>query len=953
MKDKKEVIEEVKNLITSFSQKNLSEEEEAICLHIWEKLARKQKLDITRTRPDIWAATVIWSFCRANFKYEEGMTLELLCSFFNNKKSTVGNKAGEISKMFRIDFFNPEFTTRNVQDQNPLNQLTTTEEGLIIPKDMYRRERLTQEDEMATNEFRWEPEMVEGMTTEEIEAKMKSLVPGFDIGEFASKAKRYVSCEDMADEEYYPEASSSDVDEDFIWIACEVLWKRLLPDNLAVEHVADLIDNNIEAMAEAEEKGKVRKVVQLSAETFDLIYRHIVEESPDGYRLKNDFYEQLQESILQDIGAFLGAHLMLLQLRSEDEKVIELGEILSQVFEDDAFLDFKAQSLFALKRGEEGEACYREIMERNPDVIWFPVHAGDCFLLHGEKDFDKARDYYTRALEVAKKLPDSPESREDLYFVYEKVINLGRETGETAWADRMQGILDSLRMLSSKAAPTMRGKVGRNDPCPCGSGKKYKKCCGQNIQQTQQLPLFDPRLMERSLLGVEQLVSEQGLDSADEINQHLGRVMKNGKAPQWIPETPLEKAQSLVFEALEKSGKTRLKLVNQALKVSPDCADAYVLLAEEKAQNVQEALSLYTAGVKAGERALGEKVFQKAVGHFWGMIETRPYMRARDGLARCLWELGKHKEAVGHYQEMLRLNPNDNQGIRYILASCLLELGQINALQELLDKYDEPTADWLYTYALVVFLQQGNSSEARKRLLEALEHNRHVIPYLLGEKRLPKHLPDRVGFGDVSEAIAYAAEFGPGWVKAKGAISWLISICRSEQTIRQDQSRSLDVPEAFIQAFESSDEKRQPSRESLVRIYTFKVSLKKSSKVWRKIEIKGSQSLHDLHKATFKAYERYDEHLYAFFLNNKPWDNSAEYGLPDPERNVKNAKRTGIDSLGLSVNKKFLYLFDFGDEWWHSILLLDIKDQEPQGKYPRIIAGQGEAPPQYADYDEG
>ena len=24
-------------------------------------------------------------------------------------------------------------------------------------------------------------------------------------------------------------------------------------------------------------------------------------------------------------------------------------------------------------------------------------------------------------------------------------------------------------------------KIGRNDPCPCGSGKKYKKCCGQNL----------------------------------------------------------------------------------------------------------------------------------------------------------------------------------------------------------------------------------------------------------------------------------------------------------------------------------------------------------------------------------------------------------------------------------------------------------------------------------------
>jgi uncharacterized protein YecA (UPF0149 family) len=26
---------------------------------------------------------------------------------------------------------------------------------------------------------------------------------------------------------------------------------------------------------------------------------------------------------------------------------------------------------------------------------------------------------------------------------------------------------------------TTRMKVGRNDPCPCGSGKKYKKCCGK------------------------------------------------------------------------------------------------------------------------------------------------------------------------------------------------------------------------------------------------------------------------------------------------------------------------------------------------------------------------------------------------------------------------------------------------------------------------------------------
>ena len=37
------------------------------------------------------------------------------------------------------------------------------------------------------------------------------------------------------------------------------------------------------------------------------------------------------------------------------------------------------------------------------------------------------------------------------------------------------------RSLRPEAAPAIaapRAKVGRNDPCPCGSGKKYKKCCG-------------------------------------------------------------------------------------------------------------------------------------------------------------------------------------------------------------------------------------------------------------------------------------------------------------------------------------------------------------------------------------------------------------------------------------------------------------------------------------------
>jgi len=802
---------------------------------------------------------------------------------------------------------------------------------------------------MAKDNFRWEIDKVTKMTTDEVEVKMKALVPGFDLEEFAAKTERYISCEDLTEEEYYPQATFSEIDEDFIWMACEVLWQRLVPDRPAVEHVADLIDDNIEAIAEADEKGKVRRIVRLSAETFELIYQHIVEESPAGYRLKNEYYEQLQEATLHDIDAFMTAHLMLLQLRGQDEKVMELGDILGQVFEGDVFLEFKAQGLFALRRREEGEACYKQIISRNPGYIWFPVHAGDCFLMHGKKDFEKARDYYALALDAAKKLPDSTETREDLYFVYEKVINLAREMGETAKADRMQGMLDSLRKLSKEVKLPMKGKVGRNDPCPCGSGKKYKKCCGQNAPHPQQATLFDRRLMERDLLGINQMVEGQDFSSTDEISQYINGRLKHGTTPDWVAETPLEKAQAMVYQALETSGTAkRLELAQQALQICPDCADAYVLLAEEKARSVKEAFDLYEAGVKAGERALGEEMFQKEAGHFWGIVTTRPYMRARVGLAQCLWEMGEREEAVGHYRDMLRLNLNDNQGIRYPLAACLLEMGEIDALEELLGTYDDSNAAWLYTRALVAFLRGGDNSGARDHLMEALEQNHHVPAYILGEKKLPKTIPEQVGFGDKSEAVAYAADFGVGWLETQGAVRWLQSVSRNEKAIRQDRSGTGDVPSAFVRAFETERAgKATLDGESKAEIYTFKVSIKESPDIWRMIEILGDQTLHHLHKAIFKAYDRYDEHLYAFFLSNKPWDASSEYGLSSPESNAKSAKRAKVNSLDLKPKRKILYLFDFGDEWWHSIQLLSIRQEGPKGKYPRVIESQGEAPPQY------
>ena len=122
------------------------------------------------------------------------------------------------------------------------------------------------------------------------------------------------------------------------------------------------------------------------------------------------------------------------------------------------------------------------------------------------------------------------------------------------------------------------------------------------------------------------------------------------------------KAQDVMYEAWERTTcRSRIALAHKALGISPLCADAYVLLAEE-ARSIEEARDYYAKGVEAGELALGPRGFKQYAGHFWGFLETRPYMRARAGLAGTLLRLGDVDGALAHYRDMLKLNPNDNQG---------------------------------------------------------------------------------------------------------------------------------------------------------------------------------------------------------------------------------------------------------------------------------------------------
>ncbi len=149
------------------------------------------------------------------------------------------------------------------------------------------------------------------------------------------------------------------------------------------------------------------------------------------------------------------------------------------------------------------------------------------------------------------------------------------------------------------------------------------------------------------------------------------------------------------------------------------------------------------------------------------------------------------------------------------------------------------------------------------------------------------------------------------------------------------------------------------------RVFVFKVALSDRKDVWRRIAVRANQTLDDLHEAIFVAFDRDDEHLYSFYFpkpgtkgRNRLRD-AVEYSHPymseepDPFGEVpRNAAEAKLSSLDLKPRQVFLYLFDFGDNWWHEITVEQIDGQPDKGEYPRLLESHGQSPPQYPDMED-
>ena len=153
----------------------------------------------------------------------------------------------------------------------------------------------------------------------------------------------------------------------------------------------------------------------------------------------------------------------------------------------------RALASFHCRLGETDkvDAFYEDWLVRDPKWGWGWIGWSDCYHFDcGKLDLERAESLLQRGLSVPG-VRDDPDILERLLDLYD---GQGREAEARALRERLEqeaarhednpfalpddDMIDDF--VLEHIEPIRTGpKIGRNQPCPCGSGKKYKKCCGR------------------------------------------------------------------------------------------------------------------------------------------------------------------------------------------------------------------------------------------------------------------------------------------------------------------------------------------------------------------------------------------------------------------------------------------------------------------------------------------
>jgi tetratricopeptide (TPR) repeat protein len=238
----------------------------------------------------------------------------------------------------------------------------------------------------------------------------------------------------------------------------------------------------------------------------------------------------------------------------------------------------------------------------------------------------------------------------------------------------------------------------------------------------------------------------------------------------------------------------RISIAELALRLDPELIDGYNVLGgiyHEKGDHIK-ALEQYCFGVK-----LGEKVFTETNAEgcpidnnriSWNNPKTRPYFRARLGELIELKSIGNIPLAIEKALDLIRLDPGDNFGVRYWLCNFMIVTRDIRLdemLKTLRDYKDPDTGKsvqigestvYLYTKAIYLFSQEGDTRHSKDALRTAFTHN-PFVPNLLHifQNQNQIKISDNKEYdrGSYEEAMVYVHDALLAWKTVPNSFTWL------------------------------------------------------------------------------------------------------------------------------------------------------------------------------------
>lgn len=142
------------------------------------------------------------------------------------------------------------------------------------------------------------------------------------------------------------------------------------------------------------------------------------------------------------------------------------------------------------------------------------------------------------------------------------------------------------------------------------------------------------------------------------------------------------------------------------------------------------------------------------------------------------------------------------------------------------------------------------------------------------------------------------------------------------------------------------------------QIYQIKITLKGSKPpIWRRVRVSGGITLNVLHDIIQATMGWWDAHLHQFAIGG------TSYGMPYPDLGfgvqMEDETQFWLDQVAPREGFKFTYEYDFGDSWYHDLLVERISAPTADLPHPLCLAGRRACPPEdvggiwgYADFLE-